>query len=61
MNLKDTVAVTTQFRVYCEPKTGAEGGPHYIDEEFCTQVDAEACIQWMLEDGVGKYWKLSVR
>lgn len=53
--------INPQFRVYCEPKNGAEGGPHYLEDEFYSQESAEAKIEEMLEDGTGKYWKLSVR
>jgi hypothetical protein len=51
----------TTFRIYCEPKEGAQSGPHYVDEWLPSREAAEAYRQEMIEDGFGAYWKLSIR
>lgn len=57
------------WKVYFQPKNGADGGPHYMqtdtfnggDREFCTREDAEKAAQECIDDGIGKFWDISVR
>jgi hypothetical protein len=56
----------TRYRIYCEPKTGADGLPHYAHDDyrelsFRTKESAQQHIDEMLNDGVGKFWELKIR
>lgn len=53
--------IKTQFRVYLEPKTGAQGRPHYESKIFSSREDAERHAQELKEDGHEKFWRITVR